>query len=216
MRKYTSEFIATFALVFCCTGAGVANEMSNGVVTHPGIAITCGLIVLAMIYAFGDISGAHINPAVTIAFTVAGRMPVKETLPYIASQLTGALAASGTLRLLFPASETLSSTLPSGSDLQSFVMEIILTFILMLVILNVSTGAKEKGITAGIAIASVVGLEVMFAGPVSGGSMNPARSLAPAVVSGNVQSLWVYLTAPVIGAVAAVFVARYINKPHSS
>ena len=194
----------------------MANEMSNGVVTHPGIAITCGLIVLAMIYAFGDISGAHINPAVTIAFTVAGRMPVKETLPYIASQLTGALAASGTLRLLFPASETLSSTLPSGSDLQSFVMEIILTFILMLVILNVSRGAKEKGITAGIAIASVVGLEVMFAGPVSGGSMNPARSLAPAVVSGNMQSLWVYLTAPVIGAVAAVFVARYINKPHSS
>jgi aquaporin Z len=216
MKKYTSEFIATYALVFCGTGVGVVNEMSNGVITHTGIAITVGLIVLAMIYAFGDISGAHINPAVTIAFTVAGRMPAKETVPYIVAQLAGAFAASGTLRMMFPASETLSSTIPTGSDLQSFVMEVILTFILMLVILNVSTGAKEKGITAGIAIASVVGLEVMFAGPVSGGSMNPARSLAPAVVSGHLQSAWIYLAAPVLGAVAAVFIARYINKsdPH--
>lgn len=212
MRKYTAEVIGTFALVFCGTGAIVINEASNGAVTHAGIAITFGLIVLAMIYALGDISGAHLNPAVSIAFMIGGRMPSREVLPYIASQLAGAFAASLTLRQLFPENQKLGATLPAGSDMQSFILEIILTFMLMLVIWNVSTGAKEKGITAGIAVASVVGLEAMFAGPICGASMNPARSLAPAVVSGAVQSLWVYLSAPVIGAAAAVFVARYISK----
>jgi aquaporin NIP len=216
MRKYTSEFIGTFALVFCGTGAIVINQETNGVITHAGIAITFGLVVLAMIYALGDISGAHINPAVSIAFAAAGRMAFRETLPYIASQITGAFAASLLLHALFPGNQGLGATLPAGPDMQSFVLEAILTFILMLVILNVSTGAKEKGITAGIAIASVVGLEAMFAGPICGASMNPARSLAPAVVSGNLQSLWIYLVAPVAGAVAAVLISGYINKPNRS
>lgn len=212
MKKYTAEAIGTFALVFCGTGAIVINEATNGAVTHAGVAITFGLIVLAMIYALGDISGAHFNPAVSIAFAVGGRMPARKILPYIAAQLTGAFTASFALHALFPASQKLGATLPAGSEMQSFILEVILTFLLMLVIWNVSTGAKEKGITAGIAVASVVGLEAMFAGPICGASMNPARSLAPAVVSGAVQSLWIYLSAPVAGAIAAVFIARYINS----
>jgi len=159
-----------------------------------------------MIYALGDVSGAHLNPAVSIAFAFAGRLKVKELLPYISSQLAGALLASFSLKILFPKNMNLGATLPSGSDMQSFVLELILTFFLMFVIMSVSTGAKEKGITAGIAIASVVGLEAMFAGPICGASMNPVRSLAPALVSGNFNALWVYLTAPFVGAILAVLV----------
>lgn len=213
IRKYLAELIGTFALVFCATGAGIANDVSGGSVTLVGIASVCGLIVLAMIYSLGDVSGAHINPAVTIAFAAAGRFSWSGVIPYIISQLAGAFAASLTLRFLFPLHKTLSSTVPSGSDTQSLVLEIILSFILMFVIMNVSTGAKEKGITAGIAVASVVALEVMFGGPVSGGSMNPARSLAPAVVSGTLQSVWVYLAGPVAGALLGVAAFNVIKAP---
>lgn len=215
MRKYIAEIIGTFALVFCGTGAIVINEVSGGSVTHMGIAMTFGLIVLAMIYALGDISGAHLNPAVTIGFAVARRISLKDTSAYVLCQITGAFIATLSLKLLFPTNENLGVTLPSGSELQSFILEIILTFLLMFVILSVSTGAKEKGITAGIAVASVVGLEAMFAGPISGASMNPARSLTPAIVSGNLSVLWVYLTAPVIGSVAAVFIFQFINQKNS-
>ena len=123
---------------------------------------------------------------------------------YVLSQCAGALAASGLLKLLFPATKTLGATLPAGLPGQSFVLEIVLTLILMFVILCVSTGAKEKGIMAGVAIGGVVALEAMFAGPISGASMNPARSLGPAVVSGDLAHLWIYLAAPVVGAVFAV------------
>jgi aquaporin NIP len=207
-RKYLAEAAGTFILVFCGTGAIVINEVSGGTVTHVGIAATFGLVVLAMVYTFGDISGCHINPAVTLAFAAAGRFSGKEVLFYIVFQLAGAFAASLALRALFPGSGLLGTTLPAGHPVQSLLLEFILTFMLMLVILNVSRGAKEKGITAGIAIASVVGLEAMFAGPVSGASMNPARSLAPALVSGHLEHLWVYLLAPVTGAIAA----SYFNK----
>jgi aquaporin NIP len=212
MKKYIAEIIGTFALVFCGTGAIIINQEAGGVITHPGIAITFGLIVLAMIYALGDVSGAHLNPAVSIAFTVAKRMNVKELVPYIISQLTGALLASYSLKFLFPKNMALGSTIPAGSAMQSFILEVILTFFLMFVILNVSTGAKEKGITAGIAISAVVCLEAMFAGPICGASMNPARSLAPALASGNMHSLWVYLIAPVVGAVFAVFAFRLLTQ----
>ncbi len=204
MRKYLSELIGAFALVFCGTGAIVINQQYGGVITHAGIAITFGLIVSAMIYALGDISGAHLNPAVTIAFWVAKLFPVKEIVPYIISQATGAFIASLTLKFLFPASTTLGSTLPAGSAMQSFVLELILAFVLMFVIIQVATGSKEQGMFAGLAIGSVVLLEAMFAGPVCGASMNPIRSLAPAIVSGHTEHLWVYLTAPVSGAVLAV------------
>lgn len=199
-RRIIAEIIGTFALVFCGTGAIVINDISGGAITHAGIALTFGLIVLAMIYALGDISGAHLNPAVTLAFLSSGRMPPKEVLPYIVAQCGGAFAASMALHLLFPTHATLGATLPGGSDIQSFVLELILTFLLMFVIFNVATGSKEKGAMAGIAIGSVVALEAMFAGPICGASMNPVRSLAPAVVSGTWGSLWIYVVAPILGA----------------
>lgn len=205
MNKYLAEIIGTFALVFCGTGAIIINQETAGVITHSGIAITFGLIVAAMIYTLGDISGAHLNPAVSIAFCIAKVFPVKQLLPYIISQAIGAFIASLTLHYLFPLNKTLGSTIPSGTDLQSFILEFILTFLLMLVIMRVAKGGKEQGLFAGIAIGSVVLLEAMFAGPICGASMNPIRSIAPALVSGNTQSLWVYLLAPVLGAVLAVF-----------
>ncbi|HEY4417723.1 MAG TPA: aquaporin [Verrucomicrobiae bacterium] len=208
LKPLIAEFIGTFALVFAGTGAIVINQVSGGTVTHVGIALTFGLVIMAMIYAVGDISGAHFNPSVTSAFWLSGRFPAALIMPYIASQCCGAFAASGVLRFLFPTDPMLGSTLPAGTEMQSFVLELILTFLLMFTILNVSTGAKEKGVTAGIAIGAVIGLEAMFAGPICGASMNPARSLAPAVVSGHLEHLWIYLTAPVAGAWLAVLACR--------
>lgn len=204
MNRLLSEAFGTFALVFAGTGAIVVDHVSGGAIGHAGIALVFGLVVLAMIHTFGDVSGAHLNPAVSVAFVIAGRFPVKDLPGYVAAQMTGAFAASAVLKVLFPASKTLGETLPAGPVMQSFVLEIILTMILMLVILSVSTGAKEKRITAGIAIGSVVAFEAMFAGPISGASMNPARSLAPAIVGGHFQHLWLYPVATILGAVIAV------------
>lgn len=204
MRRYAAELLGTYALVFAGTGAIIVNEQT-GALGHFGVAATFGLIVLAMIYAFGDVSGAHLNPAVTLGFVVAKRFPAAQALPYIAAQLGGAVLASITLRFLFPDSVTLGATAPAGSDMQSFVLEVLLTFFLMLVILQVAHGSKEVGIMAGIAIGAVVGLEALFAGPICGASMNPARSIAPAVVSGELRSLWIYIAAPVLGALAATW-----------
>lgn len=212
MKKFCAEFLGTFALVFAGTGAIVINETSGGAITHVGVALTFGLIVLVMIYTFGDISGAHLNPAVTLGFWAARRMPGGDVLPYIGSQIAGAMLASGLLRFLFPGNKLLGATLPAGSETQSFVLESILTFFLMLTILNVSTGAKEKGITAGIAVGAVIMLEAMFAGPICGASMNPARSLAPALMSGHLEHLWIYLAAPPLGAFAAMFACRCVRE----
>ena len=212
MKKLAAEFIGTFSLVFAGTGAIVVNETSNGAVTHVGVALTFGLVVLAMIYTIGDISGAHLNPAVSLGFFAARRFPLREVIPYIVSQCAGAFAASSILRFLFPRDATLGATLPAGSATQSFVLELILTAILMFVILSVSTGAAEKGITAGIAVGSVIGLEAMFAGPICGASMNPARSLAPAIVSQHLSSLWIYLVAPTTGALLAVLGCRCVRE----
>lgn len=211
MRKYVAELVGTFALVFCGTGAIVINQETNGSVSHLGIAITFGLIVMAMIYALGSISGAHLNPAVSIAFVIAGRFPLKELLPYIISQIAGALLASLMLKVLFPENELLGSTIPSATVWQSFVLELLLTFFLMLVIINVATGSKEQGMFAGLAIGSTVLLEAMFAGPICGASMNPARSLAPAVVSGHIGHLWIYLVATTLGAVIAIPMWKYLS-----
>ena len=211
MKKFAAEALGTFALVFAGTGAIVINQTSHGAITHVGIALTFGLVVLAMIYTLGEVSGAHLNPAVTLGFCAAGRMPWSEALPYLASQCAGAFAASALLRGLFPLNATLGATLPAGTAMQSFVLEVVLTGILMFVILSVSTGAKEKGITAGIAVGSVIALEALFAGPICGASMNPARSLAPAVVAGQLEHLWVYLLAPVLGAQLAVPACRCVQ-----
>lgn len=213
MKKLFAEFLGTFALVFAGTGAIVINQASGGTITHGGIAVTFGLIVLAMIYAFGDVSGAHFNPAVTTAFAAARRFPWRDVPAYLGAQVLGAFAASGLLRVLFPADANLGATLPAGSPMQSFILEVVLTFILMLVILSVSTGAKEKGITAGIAVGAVIGLEAMFAGPICGASMNPARSLSPAVVSGQLEHLWLYFAGPILGALLAVPACCGVREP---
>lgn len=213
LRKLLAETIGTFALVFAGTGAIVVNDVTQGSISHVGIALTFGLIVMAMIYSIGDVSGAHLNPAVTIAFSVARRLPFRDTVPYVLAQCLGAIAASAVLRFLFAEHTTLGTTLPAGPQAQSFVLETILTFILMFVILNVSTGAKEKGIMAGAAIGAVVMLEAMFAGPICGASMNPARSLAPALVSGKLEHLWIYLLAPTLGALLAVGAFLTVRSP---
>ncbi len=210
-KRFISEIIGTFALVFCGTGAMVINDFTGGTVTHVGVAITFGLIVMGMIYAFGDISGAHMNPAVTIGFAYAKKFPWKEVPAYVLAQLIGAFLASGILLYLFPESQTLGATVPGLSALKVFIFEIILSFFLMVVIINVSTGSKEIGVVAGIAIGSVVLLEAMFAGPITGASMNPARSIAPAVVSGNIADLWIYILAPIVGCVLAVVTCKLVK-----
>ncbi len=204
MNKLLAESLGTFCLVFAGTGAIIVNQTTGGAVSHVGVALTFGLVVMAMIYAMGDVSGAHLNPAVSLGFVLAGRFPVRELPAYVLAQLIGAFVASSLLRALFPDSASLGATLPRDGATQSFILEVVLTFMLMLVILSVSAGAKEKGITAGIAIGGIVGLEALFAGPISGASMNPARSLAPAVVAWRLDALWVYLVAPFIGAALAV------------
>ncbi len=200
-KKLVAEFLGTFCLVFAGTGAIVIDTVTGGAVSHVGVALTFGLIVLAMIYTIGDISGAHINPAVTIGFLAARRFEARCVVPYVVSQCAGALLASVALRFLFPQSATLGATMPAGS-----------AALLMFVILGVSTGAREKGITAGIAVGAVIGLEALFAGPICGASMNPARSLAPAVVSGHLSGLWIYLVAPVFGAGLGVIGCRCVRE----
>jgi len=204
MSKYIAELIGTFALVFAGTGAIIINDVSGGAVTHVGIAATFGLIVMAMIYTVGDVSGAHLNPAVTLGFWLARRLPGRCAMGYVASQIAGGFVASLLLWSMFGNRAALGATLPAGSAWQSLVLECVMTGLLMFVILNVSTGPKEIGVMAGIAVGGVIGLEAMFGGPISGASMNPARSLAPAIVSGEFHALWVYLLAPVLGAVIAV------------
>ena len=212
MKRYIAEAVGTFALVFAGTGAIVTNDVSGGTVSHVGIALTFGLVVLAMIYAIGDISGAHINPAVTVGFWCARRLPGKTVLPYIASQFGGAVLASGLLHFLFQEHKTLGATLPAGSALQSFVFEVVLTALLMFVILSVSTGPKEKGLMAGVAVGSVIAFEALFAGPISGASMNPARSLGPALAAMHFESLWIYLAAPFLGTLLGVLLCRLVHE----
>ena len=211
MKKYISEFIGTFSLVFCGTGAMTINEVTGGQVTHVGIGITWGLIVMAMIYAFGETSGAHFNPAVTIAFAYAKKFAWKEVPKYILAQVLGAFLASFILLFLFPKSEFLGATIPTVDVWRAFVLELLLTFFLMVTIINVSTGSKEIGVIAGIAIGGVVLLEATFAGPITNASMNPARSLAPNIVSGNIQGLWLYMFAPILGALLAVVSCKLVK-----
>lgn len=212
MKTCLSETIGTFFLVFSGTGAIIVNDVTGGTIGHVGISLTFGLVVMVLIYALGEISGAHFNPAVTLGFWLSKRLPVKKVLPYLLSQCSGALLASLLLKFLFPTNHTLGLTTPHGTLFQSFTFEFLLTCLLTLVILNVTSGSKEKGLLAGIAIGGTVGLEALFGGPISGASMNPARSLGPAIISGNISVLWIYIFAPVLGAVVAVLFARYFNK----
>jgi aquaporin Z len=212
-KKYSAEVLGTFCLVFSGTGAIVINDVSGGTVSHVGVALTFGLVVMAMIYAIGDVSGAHLNPAVTLGFWLSRRFPGRAVIPYLISQVLGAFLASGLLRTMFLSHATLGATRPAGSAWQSFVLELVLTAMLMFVILAVSSGSKEKGLMAGISVGGVIGLEALFAGPICGASMNPVRSLAPAVVSGNLADLWIYMTAPLFGAAIGVVCCRAVHPP---
>ena len=210
-NRYIAEAIGTSALVFAGCGAIVVNDTFEGVIGHVGVSLVFGLIVMAMIYAVGNISGAHINPAVTLGFLFAGRLERRDVIPYISSQILGAVMAASLLRVLFPDHETLGATLAAVAPYRVFTMEVILSFLLMFVILNVSTGHMEKGIMAGVAVGGTVALEALLGGPMTGASMNPARSLGPALLSGQLDSLWIYLTAPVVGMFLAHPTCRWIQ-----
>jgi len=212
-KKYLAELVGTFCLVFAGTGAIVSNDLTGGAIGDVGIALTFGMTVMAMIYSIGDISGAHINPAVTISFWIAGRFEWKDVTPYIFAQCLGAVLASLAVLLLYSQPENLGATVPRDNQLQAFVLEIILTLILMFVILRVSSGSKETGIMAGAAIGVTVTLASLAAGTISGASMNPARSLGPALASGQVATLWIYCVAPVIGAALAVPLNSFLASP---
>ena len=205
MKKYIAEFIGTFCLIFFGTGAMVVESIHPNIGVF-GIAVAWGVVVMTMIYAFGETSGAHINPAVTIGFAIAKRFDKKEVLPYIISQLLGAIFASTLLKIIFPDLELYGNTIPSNGWVQSFILELIMTFVLMLVILKVSSGSKETGTMAAIAIGGVVLIEALVFGPITGASMNPARSISPALLSGNITDLWLYIVAPISGALLAVLV----------
>ncbi len=213
MKKLIAELIGTFSMVFCGCGAMTINEVTGGEVTHVGVALTWGLIVMAMIYAFGEISGAHFNPAVTIGFAVAKKFEWKRVPSYIGFQMIGAFLAIGILWVLFPESQSFGHTYPADgfAPYKAFILEFFLTFFLMLTIINVSTGSKEVGALAGIAVGSVILLEAMFAGPMTKASMNPARSIAPAFISGNLEHLWLYLIAPILGAITAIAVHKTLK-----
>ncbi len=219
MKRYWAELVGTYILVFAGCGAIVVESLT-GAMGHIGIALVFGLVVTAVIYTFGHVSGAHINPAVTISFTFTKELTVKEAFNYILFQLIGAILAVLTLLLLFleeaksaKALAYYGATLPRGSWYQSFVFEFILTFILMLVIYGSAIHGKAIKSFAGIAIGFTVGVEAMFAGPITGASMNPARSIAPALVSGNLSELWIYIVAPILGAVlAGIFFVKVIQE----
>jgi aquaporin Z len=212
-RRLGAEAFGTFCLIFAGAGAAVVNEVTAGGVTNVGVALVFGLVVMAMIYALGNVSGCHINPAVTLGLCAAGRFDRCLVLPYIGSQCVGAFLASGTLRILFPESRTLGATIPAGSDLQSLMLEFLLTMILMFVILSVSAGGSDGKLLGGIVIGGVIGLEALFSGPISGASMNPARSFAPAVVSMHLDHVWIYIVAPLAGALVAGPLWHFICSP---
>ena len=197
-RLLAAEFVGTFALVFAGCGAIMVNA-KTGALGHVGVAITFGLVIMAMIYAVGHISGAHFNPAVTFAFALSRHFPWPRALGYWTAQVLGAIAAAAILRGSLGNIAHVGATLPSGSQGQSFLWELVLSFFLMFVIMAVATDTRAVGEAAAIAIGATVGLDAMFGGPISGASMNPARSIGPALVSGDLHALWLYILAPLIG-----------------
>jgi aquaporin NIP len=198
-RLLAAEGMGVFALVFAGCGAVMVNA-KTGSPGSAGVAVTFGLVIMAMIYALGHISGAHLNPAVTFAFALTRHFPWRRALGYWAAQIAGAVVAAALLRAALGDVADLGATLPSGSDGQAFTFEVVMTLFLMLVIVAVATDTRAIGEAAAVAIGGTVALDALFGGPVSGASMNPARSLGPALVSGELQSLWIYLVAPVVGA----------------
>lgn len=212
LPRYLGEFVGTFLIVFVATGVVVENAATGGVISHTGIAIATGLIVTAMIYSLGHLTGAHFNPAVSLAFAVGRHFPVRDLIPYWLAQLLAAVLASGAVRAILGDSANLGANLPGISDGRALALEVLLTFILMFVITAVATDTRAAGQGAALAIGFAVLLAVMFAGPASGASMNPARSFGPALVSGTWAHQWVYLVGPAAGAVLGVLSYEYLRK----
>lgn len=210
MRSLLAEAIGTFALVFAGCGAIVVDAKTHAL-GHVGIAFTFGLVIMAMIYAVGHVSGAHFNPAVTFAFALSRHFPWTRAIGYWSAQLAGALLAALLLRGSLGNHAHDGATLPSGSQGQAFLWELVLTFFLMFVIMAVATDSRAVGEAAAIAVGGTVALDALFGGPVTGASMNPARSFAPAVVSGDLHALWLYIVAPVAGAALAAVTYRYLR-----
>lgn len=211
-REAYAEGIGTFILVFAGTGAVMVNKISGGAITHLGISLVFGAVVAALIYGMGHLSGAHFNPAVTLAFWASGFFPKRRVLPYIVAQSVGAIAASTLLLIALGPVAKLGATLPLNNNwLQALVLETVLTFILMLVILGSGLDRRAHIGFAGLAIGLTVGLEAAFMGPITGASMNPVRSLGPALVSGIWQHHWLYWVAPILGAQLAVMVYRQLS-----
>ncbi|MBA2755220.1 MAG: MIP family channel protein [Chloroflexia bacterium] len=211
VRQLAAEAVGTFGLVFAGTGAVVIDAETGGRIGHVGIGLTFGLVIMVMIYAVGHVSGAHFNPAVTLAFAVGRHFPWPLVPRYWAAQLLGGVVASATLRGMFGETGGLGVTMPLGSAGRSFLLEIVLTFLLMFVITSVATDVRAVGQAAAIAIGGTIGLEALFAGPISGASMNPARSLAPALVSATWTHQWLYVAGPALGAVAGVLVYQFVR-----
>jgi MIP family channel proteins len=209
-RRLTAELVGTFALVFAGCGAIMVDAKTH-TLGHVGVALTFGLVIMAMIYAVGHISGAHLNPAVTFAFALTRHFSWIRALGYWAAQVAGALLAAAALRSSLGDVADVGATLPSGSQRQSFVWELVLTFFLMLVITAVATDTRAVGEAAAIAIGGTVGLDAMFGGPISGASMNPARSIGPAFVGGNVHALWLYVAAPLAGATLGALTYQFLR-----
>lgn len=199
-KRSLAEAIGTFGLVFATAGVNVVNELSDGQLSHLGVGIVSGLIVTAMIYAVGHVSGAHFNPAVTVGFAVGRHFPVKEVPVYWAAQLVGGSVGALSLLSLFGKVGIMGGTMPRGSAMESFGFEIPLTFILMFVIMAVATDSRAQGGQAALAVGVTVGLNSIFGGPISGASMNPARSFGPALAAWNWGEHWIYWTAPFVGA----------------
>ncbi|MGI8972716.1 MAG: MIP family channel protein [Gaiella sp.] len=209
-RAMFAELSGTFALVFAGAGAVMVDE-KTGALGQVGIAITFGLVIMAMIYAVGHISGAHFNPAVSFAFALTRHFPWPRVAAYLGAQLTGALSAALLLRASLGDIADVGATLPAGSHGQSFLWEIVLTFFLMFVIMSVATDSRAVGEAAAIAIGATVGLDAMFGGPISGASMNPARSLGPAIAAGELASVWIYILAPLVGAAAGALAYQFVR-----
>ncbi|KAL6992350.1 Aquaporin NIP1-1 [Sarracenia purpurea var. burkii] len=217
IQKVIAEVLGTYFLIFAGCTAVVVNLDKDHVVTLPGISIVWGLAVMVMVYSVGHISGAHFNPAVTIAFATCKRFPWKQVPAYISAQVIGSTLASGTIRLIFHGKQLqFPGTVPTGSDMQSFVLEFIITFYLMFVISGVATDNRAIGELAGLAVGATVLVNVIIAGPISGASLNPARTLGPAIVSGHYKGIWIYMVAPTLGAIAGAWVyniIRFTDKP---
>ncbi|KAG2689310.1 hypothetical protein I3843_09G131900 [Carya illinoinensis] len=217
LQKLIAEVMGTYFLIFAGCAAVVVNLNNEKVVTLPGISLVWGLAVMVLVYSVGHISGAHFNPSVTIAFATCKRFPWKQVPPYIIAQVLGSTLAIGSLRLIFSGEENrFPGTIPAGSDMQSLVLEFIITFYLMFIISGVATDNRAIGELAGLAVGSTVLLNVLFAGPISGASMNPARSLGPAIVHRQFKGIWVYMVGPILGAISGAWVynlIRFTDKP---